>query len=105
MGILKDIDRIIVESDLDDEERDAPMDIEPKTIVRDEIEDDEEGDQPEVIGDVMKHIESLKKIAVFIDGLTTEQGDTTAFEAEIAIRKALEKMKALGDELYKKNKK
>jgi hypothetical protein len=117
MGILKDIDRIIVEADIDDEEvtspsvrdiesRDRNIDIDDEEM-EDEIDirDDEEDEKPEVLGDVMKHLENLKKIVYFIDGLTTDQGSTTAFEAEIAIRKAIEKMKTLGDELYKKNKK
>lgn len=107
MGILKDLDKL-VEKEIDDEE-----DIEPtedssdespsvKDIAADSIEDEEEEQKISggKVGDLLKHIDAIKAAIKFVDTLTGDGGETPAFEAEISLRKAVEKMQALSDDMY-----
>lgn len=83
--ILNELDRTI---DIEDEKASAEM------AARAEKED-------AGVDDILKHIENVEAAADFIDKMTPgEQGDT-AFDAEVALRKALSKMRDLSEDVYK----
>jgi hypothetical protein len=107
MSILNDLGKL-VERDIEDdieaierEEEDRPniKKIASKVVDDDESEERSSGSD---VGEILKHIDNVKAAAEFIDTLTTDEANTTAFEAEIALRKALQKMQDLSDESYKK---
>jgi hypothetical protein len=99
MRILNELSNLIEDEDEDFEDR--PI---LKKPMRDE-EDMEDEEEDEDIGEILKHIEAVQAAAKFIDTLTTDQGNTTAFEAEVALRKSIERMKKLSDEVYKNKRK
>lgn len=105
MGILQDLGKL-VEREIDDEEvgEDNPSIKKIASKVVDN-EDEEEKSSGTPVGEILKHIENVKAAAEFIDKLTTDEGATTAFEAEVALRKALVRMQDLADESYKIKKK
>lgn len=112
MGILNDLGKLIEREDDEDveggeeESGDESDDTSAKEIADKSSEEDDEDEKASgsEVGDILKHIESVKAAAEFIDTLTTDQPDTTAFEAEISLRKALSKMQDLSDESYKNKK-
>lgn len=63
-----------------------------------------DGDEKDIdtgVDDIVKHIEAVEAAADYIDGLTPGENSETAFDAEMALRKALAKMQELSDEVYK----
>jgi hypothetical protein len=105
MGILNDLGKL-VERDIEDIEGEEVGEEQPTfKKVADKVVDDEEDDDKASggdIGEILKHIDNVTAAAEFIDTLTTDQADSNAFEAEVSLRKALQKMKNLADESYKK---
>jgi len=108
MGKLMNELRRLVEAD---EEEDAVEDdtadtdtIEPDSE-EDVAEDEDDEEQPSTadIGEIVKHISAVERAVDYIDGLTPEEGEgtTVAFEAEIALRKAIDRMRKLSDSVYK----
>jgi hypothetical protein len=83
--LLREIDRIV---------RDAEEAIEPR-----------QDDDVTKVDDIMKHIENVEAAADFIDAMTPGENGDDAFDAEIALRKALGKMRDLSDAVYKDDKK
>jgi hypothetical protein len=77
--ILDELDRLV----------DLPLD--------DDGEEREEGG----IDEILSHIKAVERAVEFIDRMTTNEANSPAFEAEVSLRKALEKMKELADETYK----
>lgn len=89
MGIIDELDKMVIrEDDLED--------IEPREDDVEEVEDDDAG-----VDNILKHIENVQKAAMYIDGLTTKGAGDIAFEAEVALRKALQKMQDLSKDVYK----
>lgn len=88
--ILYEIDKIV-----DDEEKDSAERIAAK------VNDDEEKDVDAGVDDIVKHIEAVQAAADYIDGMTPGENSEAAFDAEMALRKALAKMQDLSDEVYK----
>jgi hypothetical protein len=113
MGILKDLGRFVedeMEDRLDDEKissrRDDDEDFSSKRDDdEDDFEEEEEEEEDGSAADILNHIESLQDIVKDIDKYTTDQGSTTAFEVEVSLRKSIQKMNDLADELYKKKNK
>lgn len=101
MNILDELGKL-VEDDSDDFEEVRPM----KRIAS-KISSDNEGgeDSSGSIDEMLQHIKAVQDAAKFVDKFTTDQGNTSAFEAEISLRKAIQKMQDLTDEVYKKNNK
>lgn len=93
MGIIDDLDKIVIkESDDDYEER------------RMEIDRDEEDSVG--VDEIMNHLENMERAVVFIDKLTTVQGDSNeAFDAEVSLRRAIDKLKDLSKKIYKEKSK
>lgn len=105
MGILNDLDKL-VERDIEDVEDDEGGEEPSVKKIASKVVDDEEDEERasgSAVGEILKHIDAVKAAAEFIDKLTTDQANTTAFEAEIALRKALQKMQDLSDESHKDN--
>jgi len=53
------------------------------------------------VDDIIKHIENVEAAVNYIDKLTPGENGEVAFDAEIALRKAISKMKELQDTVYK----
>jgi hypothetical protein len=53
------------------------------------------------VDDIIKHIENVEAAANFIDKMTPGDKGDVAFDAEVALRKALSKMRDLSDDVYK----
>lgn len=108
MGIFNDLDRLI-ERDIEDIEDESGDEDRPtiRKIASKVMGDEEESDKAAggAVSDILKHIDAVKRAAEFIDKLTTDQANTTAFEAEISLRKALSKMEDLSKEAYKSREK
>jgi hypothetical protein len=88
MGILNELHDIVHEDD-------SPIE---KLLSK--VGEKEEGAS---IDDLIKHIKAVTDAAVYIDMLTKDSPNSEAFDAEIALRKAIEKMQKLADETYEKN--
>ncbi len=89
---------------IEDEETEDAIEIEDEEPI-DDIEPDGEETiktSSEDVSRIVKHIEDVERVVDFIDTLTPKlgEGDTVAFEVEIILRKALDKMKKLSDEIY-----
>ena len=97
--ILDELDRLVDKDEDRDDEKDEEGDEERK-----DIENIDDRNEDENVGEILKHIEAVEDAAEYIDGLTPKMGagDTIAFEAEISLRKAIERMKKLSDMMYKK---
>ena len=112
MAMLEDLGKLI-ERDVEDiedtdeekgeEDRQRPTIKKIASDVADE-EDEEEKSSGSEIGGILKHIEAVKDAVAFIDKMTTDEGNTTAFEAEVALRRAIDRMQDLADESYKSKK-
>lgn len=50
---------------------------------------------------ILKHIENVEAAANFIDKMTPGDKGDVAFDAEVALRKALSKMRDLSEDVYK----
>jgi hypothetical protein len=105
MAMLEEIGKLI-ERDIDDiggEEEDRPT---IKKIASKMVDDeeDEEKSAGSPVGEILKHIDNVKAAVEFVDKLTTDEAETTAFEAEVSLRKALVRMQDLADESYKSKK-
>jgi hypothetical protein len=111
MNILDELGKL-VEDDGDDFEEVRPMKRMASKISSDDNEGgedssgDEEASTSEAVGELLKHIEAVSNAAAFLDRLTPKlgAGDTVGFEAEISLRKSIERMTKLSDLLYKKKK-
>jgi len=69
------------------------------------IEKAAKGEEENSVDDIIKHIEAVEAAANYVDGLTPgNQDDEVAFDAEVALRKALSKMRELSDDVYKDTK-
>jgi len=101
MSIIDDLDKL-VEAEDEDVEDEEGVEEEPtvKKIVAKVAGDEEDADKASgaVFSKILKHTENVQAAAAFIDTLTTDEANTTAFEAEIALRKALSKMQDLSSE-------
>ena len=53
------------------------------------------------IDNIIQHIENVEAAADFIDKMTPGELGDVAFDAEVALRKALSKMRDLSDDAYK----
>jgi len=90
MGIISEIDKLILREEFDDEDESG------RDVARG-MDDDDAG-----VDEIINHLESVKKIAQYMDSLVRDQPDNdVAFEAEIALRKAIRKMEELSKEVYK----
>jgi len=83
--ILNELDRIV------QDQEDASAEIAAK-----EVEKDSAG-----VDDILKHIENVEAAADYIDKLTPGDKGDVAFDAEVALRKALAKMRDLSEDVYK----
>ena len=83
--ILNELDRIV------DDEAEASAELAAKSA-----EKEESG-----VGSILKHIENVEAAADFIDKMTPGEKGDIAFDAEVALRKALPKMRELSDDVYK----
>jgi len=83
--ILNDLDRIV-----GDAEEKASAELAAKA-------EKEESD----VGSIIKHIEAVEAAAAFVDKMTPGEKGDVAFDAEVALRKALAKMRDLSDDVYK----
>lgn len=105
MSIINDLGNLI-EREVDDEEIEDIEDEETPSIkkIANKAVEDEEGEEKSsgsAVGEILKHIDAVKAAVEFIDKLTTDEGNTTAFEAEVALRRAIDRMQDLSDESYK----
>lgn len=106
MGVLKDLGNLIEREEDEEElggEEDQPSIKKIASKVADDEEDEEKFSGSEV-GGILKHIEAVKDAVAFIDKMTTDEGNTTSFEAEVALRRAIDRMQDLADESYKSKK-
>jgi len=107
MAMLEDLGKLIERDEEDEEElggEDRPTIKKiASQVVDDEVEDEKSSGSE--IGGILKHIEAVKDAVAFIDKMTTDEGNTTAFEAEVALRRAIDRMQDLADESYKSKKK
>ena len=96
MAMLEDLGRLIErdEEDIEGDEEESPS---IKKIVSD-VADEEEKSSGSQVGGILKHIEAVKDAVAFIDKMTTDEGNTTAFEAEVSLRRAIDRMQDLADE-------
>jgi len=109
MSILNDLEKLVERDiedieDIEDEKENSPTIKKIASKVVDD-EENEEKSSGSAVGEILKHIDNVKKAAEFIDTLTTDEGNTTAFEAEVSLRKAIVRMQDLADESYKSKKK
>jgi len=99
MAMLEDLGRLIErdEEDIEGDEEESPS---IKKIVSDvaDEENEEEKSSGSQVGGILKHIEAVKDAVAFIDKMTTDEGNTTAFEAEVSLRRAIDRMQDLADE-------
>jgi len=102
MNILDELGKLVEDGD-DDFEEARPMKRMVSTSNDDGGEEDSQGG--EGIDGILQHIKAVQDAAKFVDKFTTDQGNTSAFEAEISLRKAIQKMQDLADEVYKKSNK
>lgn len=86
--LLYELDRLSRE---DDEEE-----VSAEKIASKETDNDDAG-----VDDIIKHIEAVEAAADYIDKMTPGDKADVAFDAEMALRKALAKMKDLSDTVYK----
>lgn len=87
--ILNELDRIV-----GDEEEKASAEMAAKA------EKEDAG-----VDDILKHIENVEAAADFIDKMTPGEHGEDAFDAEVALRKALVKMRDLSDAAYQETEK
>jgi len=117
MPILDDLSKLV---EAEDDEEDRPIKKEPEDLegdteeeqdsptmkrVADKVVKDEEEDEKSsgsAVGEILTHIDALKKIIRYVDSLTGDEAESPAFEAEVSLRKALQKMEELSDSSYKK---
>ncbi len=88
--ILKELDRMVG----DEEEAKASAEMAARA------EKEEAG-----VEDILKHIDAVEAAADFIDKMTPGEYGEDAFDAEVALRKALSKMRELADTAYEEDKK
>jgi len=108
MGIFRELDKIVKE-DFDDED-DVSLDRDEGD--RDDRDIDNDSDRDDFIDDddtdgadiklILKHLDSVRAAADYIDKLTPGDKTGKAFDAEIALRRAIDKMSDLSDKVYKK---
>lgn len=92
--LLYELDRIV----RDEEDDEASV----EKIASKEIDREERGEEkPSGVDSIIKHIEAVEAAADFIDKLTPGENSEDAFDAEIALRRALGKMRELSDTVYK----
>ena len=96
MAILEELGKLI-EKDIEGDEEDNPVEKDTEEEMDDEV-DEEPSSGDEGIAGMTKHIEAVRAAAEFVDKLTTDEGNTTAFEAEVALRRAIDRMQNLADE-------
>jgi hypothetical protein len=94
MGILDDLNKIVMREDGFEDERPFRKPF----LGKDENEDDAGVD------DIIKHLDAVKKATEYIDSLVKEQPDNdVAFEAERSLRMAIRRMEDLSKDVYKSN--
>ena len=94
MGIIDELDKLVIREDDDDFEERGSVERIASRI---------DGDEEEAgVDDVIKHLDAVKAAAEYMDSIITDEADNaTAFEAERALRDAIEKMEELSKEVYK----
>jgi len=100
MGVLKDLGNLIEREEEDEEELGGEEDQPSIKKIASKFADDEEEDEKASgsdVGEILTHIDNLKKIIEFVDAMTSDEAETPAFEAEVSLRKALQKMEDLAD--------
>ena len=84
--ILSELDRIVS----DEAEAEASAELASKEVEK----------EPSV-DDIIKHIDNVEAAADFVDAMTPGEKGDVAFDAEVALRKALVKMRDLSEDVYK----
>jgi len=98
MGIIDELDKLVVQEDDGEFEERGSMKRTTPSIDGDE--DSELGVAR--IDDIIEHLDAVKAAARYMDKLIVDQPDTDiAFEAERSLRDAIEKMERLSKEVYK----
>jgi hypothetical protein len=105
MGIIDELNRIIIREEDEDFEEKRPSKRISSDIDMDDADEGVKKSKPSA-EEITSHLEAIKDAARYVDSLVDDEPDNfTAFEVERSLRDAIRKMEKLLKEVYKEKSK